>query len=753
MVHSRAEDGFDERWFFAALGNISDAVIATDEQGRILFLNSAAETLTGWNRAESGGRPISDVFQIIDEDDREPLINPVNAVGECRQRISLHAHSLLISRNGKELPINGSATPVIEDDGRLKGVVMAFRDIAEWRRAELLIERLAAIVESSDDIIASTTLDGLLTSWNGGAERILGYSAEEVLGKHVSMLTPEEQVEDTETILSHMRRGEHVDHYQTKWQRKDGAIIDVSLTVSPIRDAEGRIVGTSKVGRDVTRQNDMQLISDRLAAIVESSDDIIASKDLEGVITSWNGGAERVLGYKAEEVIGRHVSMIMPPELVEDMPRILERIKRGERVDHYQTKRRRKDGTIIDVSLTVSPIRDGSGKIVGASKIGRDITQEKRNESERLESEQRKDEFLAMLAHELRNPLSAISGAAQLLGRVESAEDLTWAREVVLRQVGNLGRLIDDLLDVSRISRGKISLRKDVVDLSPIVSSVVESVRPLMEERKHELTVALVNGGLRLKADSLRLEQVLINLLTNAAKYTDAGGKISIEARRRGDEISIVVRDNGTGIEPELLPRVFDLFAQGDRSIARSEGGLGIGLTVVRKLVEMHGGTVSAASEGVGHGSEFTIRLPALAESAEPQLPERPKSPSGTRPGSRVLVVDDSIDNAKTLARILKLLGHDVRTAHDGQEAIEVAQRLRPELVLLDLGLPGMDGYEVARWLRKEDCCKGATIVAVTGYGQPEDQRRTREAGFDDHFVKPINYDDLVDLFAAPKSS
>jgi PAS domain S-box-containing protein len=659
---------------------------------------------------------------------------------------------LLISRSGKELPISGSAAPVIEDDGRLKGVIMAFRDLSERRRAELLNERLAAIVESSDDIIASTTLDKILTSWNHGAERILGYSAEEVVGKHISMLMVEEYVEETEAILDHVRRGERADHYRAKWRRKDGATIDVSLTVSPIRDAQGRIFGASMVGRDVTQQNDMQVISDRLAAIVESSDDVIASKDLEGIITSWNKGAERVLGYKAEEVIGRHVSMLMPPELVEDMPRILERIKRGERVDHYQTKRRRKDGTIIDVSLTVSPIRDASGRIVGASKIGRDITQEKRIELERLDAERRKDEFLAMLAHELRNPLSAISGAAHLFGRGESAEDLAWARDVVLRQVGHLGRLIDDLLDVSRISSGKISLRKEVIDLSPIVGSVVESVRPLFEERKHEFTVALANDGLRLKADPLRLEQVLINLLSNAAKYTDAGGKISLEARRQGDEVVIAVRDNGMGIEPDLLPRVFDLFSQGDRSIARSEGGLGIGLTVVQKLVEMHGGTVSVVSAGPGRGSEFTIRLPALAKSAELQPVDRPRTPRATEPGSRVLVVDDSIDNAMALARLLKLLGHDVRTAHDGQESIETARLMRPDIVLLDLGLPGMDGYEVARRLRKEDCCKNATIVAVTGYGQPEDQRRTREAGFDDHLVKPINYDDLMHVFAMPRS-
>jgi PAS domain S-box-containing protein len=621
---------FDERWFSTALKSIGDAVIATDEESRVLFMNPVAEALTGWSDEEAHGRGLTEVFRIVNEVTRQPVEDPVAKVLGTGRISGLANHTVLIARGGREVPIDDSAAPIFDDEGRVGGVILVFRDVTERRRADLLNERLGAIVESSDDIIAS--------------------------------------------------------------------------------------------------------------------------KDLDGVLTSWNKGAERILGYTAEEVVGRHVSMLMPPELVEDMPKILDRIRRGEKVDHYQTRRRRKDGTIIDVSLTVSPIRDAEGRVVGASKIGRDITQEKRIEAERLEAERRKDEFLAMLAHELRNPLSAISNATHLFGKLEAEDELLWAKEVIVRQVKHLGRLIDDLLDVSRISRGKIALRKEPIDLSPVVAGAIEAVRPLLEERKHELNTSLAIGGLRLQADPFRLEQVLINLLTNAAKYTDAGGKITLTARHEGGRVVIRVQDTGMGITAGLLPRIFDLFTQGDRTTARSEGGLGIGLTLVQKLVEMHGGNITAASEGLGRGSEFTVRLPALRESAAPRGRPQTTLPRIARQSSRVLVVDDNIDNATGLSRLLKLLGHDVQVAHDGKDAIEMARAHRPEVVLLDIGLPGMDGYEVARALRAEECCKDSVIIAVSGYGQPEDIRRTKEAGFDHHMVKPVDYDALMSLFAPQPS-
>jgi PAS domain S-box-containing protein len=626
MTSSAPNLAFDARWFSTALKSIGDAVIATDGRGRVLFMNPIAEALTGWPDREAHGKGLTEVFRILNEATREPVENPVEKVLHTGHIIGLANHSVLIARDNKEFPIGDSAAPILDDQGRVAGVILVFRDVTEKRRAELISERLAAIVESSDDIIASKTLDG--------------------------------------------------------------------------------------------------------------------------VITTWNKGAERILGYAADEVIGRHVSMLMPPELVEDMPKILGRVRRGEKVDHYQTRRRRKDGTIIDVSLTVSPIRNAEGEIVGASKIGRDITAEKLIEAERREAERRKDEFLAMLAHELRNPLASISNATQLFGKLEAEEELLWAKGVILRQVQHLSRMIDDLLDVSRITRGTIGLRAEPLSLSPIIGSAIEAVRPLLEERKHELNVSLAPGPLRLEADPLRIEQILVNLLTNAAKYTDAGGRIWLAVWPEGKDIVIKVADTGIGLPPDLRPRVFDLFTQGDRSAARSEGGLGIGLTLVQKLAELHGGSVTAASEGAGKGSEFTVRLPALDESAAgTEGPTKTTTPIA-RGVSRVLVVDDNVDTVRGLAKLLKLLGHDVCVAHDGPAAIEAARSHRPEVVILDIGLPGMDGYEVAGRLRREECCRDAVIIAVSGYGQEGDRRRSEEAGFDHHLVKPVDYSILTALFA-----
>ncbi len=361
------------------------------------------------------------------------------------------------------------------------------------------------------------------------------------------------------------------------------------------------------------------------------------------------------------------------------------------------------------------------------------------------ENDKRKDEFLAMLAHELRNPLAAISNAVTLSTRASQREQVEWSMGVVGRQLKHLTRLIDDLLDVSRISRGKIELRLDVLDVVPIIGAAVETVRPLVEERKHQLILDVDRRGLWANVDPTRLEQVATNLLMNAAKYSENGGTIWLTAARQKGELVISVKDTGVGIAPARLPEMFELFAQGDRSLARSEGGLGIGLTVVKKLVELHGGGITARSEGPGHGSEFVVRLPA-ARRPDRLGPRVDRPETDRRPSARVLVVDDNVDTARGMTRLLKLIGHEVQAAHSGPEAIEAARAFRPEFVLLDIGLPGMDGYRVASTLRSEEFGKNAVIVAVSGYGQEEDRRRSREAGFDYHLVKPVDHDALLAL-------
>ncbi|MFO0910012.1 MAG: response regulator [Isosphaeraceae bacterium] len=362
-------------------------------------------------------------------------------------------------------------------------------------------------------------------------------------------------------------------------------------------------------------------------------------------------------------------------------------------------------------------------------------------------NDRRKDEFLAMLAHELRNPLAAVNNALRVLRISRDDEGRNWASEVVERQFRQLARLIDDLLDVSRISSGKIRLQRELVAVEPVVMSAVESVRPLMTQKRHEFIVESDGQVHYLVADPVRLEQVLVNLLTNAAKYTEPGGRVCLRVEREGAELSFRIRDTGIGIPSEQVAQMFDLFAQGERSIARSEGGLGIGLTIARKLVEMHQGRIEAASDGLGTGSEFTVRLPAI----DPPPGAAPRSrtqATTTYRSSRILVVDDNVDTARSLSRLLELLGHEIRTAHDGAQALQEFYEFTPEFILMDIGLPGMDGYEVVRQLRSDPRSDDTVIIAISGYGQREDRRRSREAGFDHHLVKPVDHEMLSSLLA-----
>lgn len=392
---------------------------------------------------------------------------------------------------------------------------------------------------------------------------------------------------------------------------------------------------------------------------------------------------------------------------------------------------------------------DASGQPVRFLGVNSDIHERREAEEQLREADRRKDEFLAMLAHELRNPLSAIAHGIEILERPSVDEaDRAWARDVVFRQVNHLARLIDDLLDVSRVSRGKIELKTQWIEATPVLRHALDTVQPLMNERKHRVDASFGPGGLEVEADPTRLEQIFVNLLTNAAKYTDPGGHIALVARRQGDHLEFTVRDNGIGISPDRLPEMFELFAQGDRSLARSEGGLGIGLTLVKALTEMHGGTLAARSDGPGLGSEFTIRLPAAAPGAAHVRDADPLARNRTTRHRRILIVDDNIDAARGLSRLLRITGHEVEAVHTGPEGIEMARSSRPEVILLDIGLPGMDGYEVARRLRREPGFTATTIIAISGYGQDEDRRRSREAGFDHHLVKPIEPPALMALLA-----
>jgi len=417
----------------------------------------------------------------------------------------------------------------------------------------------------------------------------------------------------------------------------------------------------------------------------------------------------------------------------------------GEYALDIEVRLRRGDGAYRWFRLTGEPVPDATGAVDKWVGTCTDIEERRRAEEGLREADRRKDEFLAMLAHELRNPLAPIRNTVKLLrqsGHSDAASE--WGRDVIERQVEQLTRLVDDLLDVSRITRGKIQLQLEPLDLATVVAGAVETSRPVIDLRRHRLQLSLPDEPVRVQGDLVRLTQVVSNLLNNAAKFQEERGEIALGVAREGDQAVIRVRDRGVGIPTEMLGKVFDLFAQVERSVDRSEGGLGIGLSLVKNLVELHGGTISAASRGRGHGSEFVVRLPcstadqAAAERESPSAPE-----AGLVRPLRVLIVDDNRDAAESLAMVLGMRGYDASVCHDGFAALEAAQRTQPQIVLLDLGLPGLDGFEVCRQLRRQGLDK-AHIVAITGYGQDDDRRRTREAGFDDHFVKPVDPDRLM---------
>jgi PAS domain S-box-containing protein len=1015
LARQHAEDALRKQseWLRITLASIGDAVISTDAEGRVTFLNGVAEALTGWTQAEAMGRPLPDIFCIVNERTRQAVENPALRALREQTVVGLSNHTILIARDGTERPIDDSAAPIRDGDGATVGAVLVFRDVTERKRAEEVQARLAAIVESSDDAIVSKTLDGIIRSWNAGAERLFGYTPAEAVGRPITLIIPPERQDEERAILDRLYRGERIEHFETVRVAKDGRRMDISLTVSPLRDGEGHVIGASKVARDVTArkraederrrlQEEVEAERSRLAEVFRRSpsfmaifrgpehvlelandryDQLVGHRDIlgkpiraalpeiegqvffelldrvyrsgetfattdmrvmvqrepgrpleerhlefvyqplrdpdgsvsgilaqgidltdrkraeaavrqrderlqlflgnatdyaiiitdpEGRVLEWKGGAEQITGWREDEMLGAMADVLFTPEdraagapqdemrkaveagraedkrwhsrkdgsrffadgvmsslrgaegelrgfgkvlrdvterkraeealardalllanvrdsvVVTDLEGVVTYWNEGATrlfgwsaeemigrpyADRYPEPVRsaiaqeirsraggadwsgeyedyRKDGSRVWIDARVSRVSDLEGRPVGILGLAHDITDRKRAEEALKEADRRKDEFLAILAHELRNPLAPLRNGLQVM-RLASADAIgvAQARDMMERQLGHMVRLIDDLLDISRISRNKMDLRRHRVTLADVVSNSVESAGPLIEATGHRLTVSLPPEPVFIDVDLTRLAQVLSNLLTNSAKYTERGGHIWLTAERRGDEVVISVRDTGIGIPADELPRIFGMFSQVDRSIERASGGLGIGLALVKALVEMHGGTVTAESEGIGKGSNFTVRLPLMAAVYETG-PESPATQIGQDVGiaRRFLVVDDNEDSARSMARVLKLLGNQVRTAHDGFEAVEAADEFRPEIILMDLGMPGLNGYEATRRIRDLPWGRSVTIVALSGWGQDGDRLLSSEAGCDGHLVKPVYLPDLQKL-------
>jgi len=780
---------------------------------------------------------------------------------------------------------------------QIRDQIEALRRAEAISREHLLSARsLAAIVESSDDAIISKSLDGIIQSWNAAAERIFGYSAEQAVGRHISLVIPAERAEEEERIIAELRAARRVEHFETVRTRSNGQAVQVSLTISPIKDETGRVIGASKIARDITGKRQAEERERRLLiesasanakfqAFFEQSAVFAGIMDVDGTIIEPNRLSWEGCGFTKEQITGKP---FWEGPWWAPSSTLVEQIKAGSalaasgQIFRAEMPYYVADGSERIADVTILPIKDEAGKVLFLAPTGADITDRKRAEEDRrsfvtlienstdfigmcdpngtpffintaglkmvglqnidearqyavrdfffpedqgmIQNEffpsvlekghgeievrlrhfktgdalwmaykvltltrddgqtigfatvsqeitarrqleehlrkmatdlsdvnHRKDEFLATLAHELRNPLAPIRNSLHLLRLSgELSPSLDPVREIMERQVNQMVRLIDDLLDVSRISHGKIELQREPIELATIISTAVETVQPLIDAAGHQLALSLPAEPIILDADPVRLAQIIGNLLNNAAKYTKPGGQIWLSALNEGNQAVISIRDTGVGIPAVMLPLVFEMFAQVDRTLTQAQGGLGIGLTLAKTFIEMHGGRIDAHSDGLDQGSEFVVYLPMLQD-----LQLHSASMSSTQIAStsvsrrQILIVDDTRAAGYVLGKLLETMGQQVRTATDAHAALESVRRDRPDLVISDIGMPNIDGYELARRLRNEPGLKGLILVALTGYGQDRDKQRAREAGFDYHLVKPVSLEALQDLLTS----
>lgn len=665
-------------------------------------------------------------------------------------------------------------------------VLLAIEDVTGREEAEAGRARIAAhaasqarvyetVLSNTPDLVYVFDLDHRFTYANKALLQMWGRTWDEAIGKNCLELGyPDWHAamhdRELELVVATRRpvRGE-VPFTGTNGERiYDYIFVPV---IGPAGDVEA-IAGTT---RDVTDRKRGEEISQTLAAIVASSDDAIVSKALDGKVTSWNRGAERIFGYTADEIIGRHISILMPPEYVEDMERILGRIRRGERVDHFETRRRTKDGRILDISVSVSPIRDARGTIVGASKVARDITERKRAEAERerllaaaeaaradAEAANRmKDEFLATLSHELRTPLNAIVGWSRILrsGNVDAA-DLDEGLAAIERNGQAQAQLIEDLLDISRITSGQLKLNVQKVDVAEVIEAALAAVAPAAQAKGVRIHKVLDSLAGPVSGDPARLQQVVWNLLSNAVKFTPKGGRVQVLLERVNSHIEISVVDTGMGIRPEFLPHVFERFRQADSSTTRRYGGLGLGLAIVKQLAEMHGGAIRAKSPGEGQGATFTVSLPIAVvhpDRAEPgKARPRDRGPGetdagqdGVLAGLKVLVVDDEPDARQVIRRVLAGCRAEVAVASSADEAMALLESDRPDVLISDIGLPEEDGYDLIHRIRAVYSGRDLPAAALTAFARTEDRKRALLAGFQTHIAKPV---DPAELTAAVAS-
>jgi len=665
-----------------------------------------------------------------------------------------------IRRDGTEFPIEVTLSPLETNQGVL--IFCVVRDATIRKQVEDQLQRsdeqLRFIMDSMPPRIVTTKPNGDVDYCNSQFLSFTGLTFEQIRNWGWQKIVHPDDVEE------HVRRWRHAIEtrqpfeIESRFRNAAGEYRWHFSRAVPMRHQDGRIemwIGSHTDVHDIKEARAAMLLSEtRYRRLFEAAKDGILILDFTtGKIVDANPFMCELLGYSHEDFVGRElweIGLFGDKSANEAAVSTLQ--KDGYlRYEHLPLES--SDGRRVEVEIVANAYAEGDHQVIQCNV--RDITErslmEKRlhvQATELSELHQRKDEFLAMLSHELRSPLAPIANAVQLLSLQEGSETRVQqqARHIIERQLGKLQHLVDDLLEVSRITSGRVKLRQEWVTVNSIAEGAVETVRPLLEQRRHELTVSLTETPLWLLGDPVRLEQVIVNLLTNAAKYTEEGGHVWLMVNREKDHCAIRVRDNGDGIAESLLSHVFDLFTQAERSFDRSQGGLGIGLALARRLTELHGGTIEVCSQP-GTGSEFIVRLPLPAnDSAESLTPARKKTPA-TR-ALRILVVDDTVDTANSFSMLLNAHGHETRMAHDGLAAVQIAAEFHPEIALLDIGLPGLDGYEVARRIRRQAGGSDIVLIALTGYGQDSDKQTSSAAGFDHHMVKPAEFGQLLSILA-----
>jgi PAS domain S-box-containing protein len=760
---SKDRSDFAQIRLASIVASAEDAIVSTDLNGTITSWNRASERIFGHSEAQAVGQSIHLIAPPELYSEGADILRQIRAGTTVD-----HYETVRLRKDGSRVEVSLTVSPMISPEGEIVGTSNIARDITERRRLERVAQHFAAIVASSEDAIISKDLEGVVVSWNPAAERLFGYAADEMIGQSIRRLIPADRQREEDTILDTVKHGESVVQFETIRQRKDGTLVPIALSVSPIRSATGDIIGASKIARDLSRVRRAQRDALHLAAIVDSSDDAIISKDLSGIVTSWNAAAVRMFGYSASEMVGRSIRTIIPADRQQEEDTVLSRLRRGERVEHFETIRRRKDGTVVAVSLTVSPILAPDGSILGASKIARDISDRVRAEEERQrlltvaqEASRLKDEFLATLSHELRTPLNAIVGYIRMMrSDLLTGEKRARAMETVARNVTSLSQIVEDVLDVSRIISGKIRLDVQQVDLNPIVQNAVESVRPAAGAKGVQLVTIIDPRTPVVSGDPERLQQILWNVLSNAVKFTGRSGKVQVRLEQVHSHVEITVSDTGVGIAREFLPHVFDRFRQADSGMDRGTPGLGLGLAITRHLVELQGGRIFADSEGAGKGATFRIELPCRTVDTVNTLDarEHPRTPHDNDHiavpllhGTRILAVDDDRDALALVREILEATGATVSTAESGADALAALQRNIPDVLLADLGMPQMTGFDLIEQVRRSDDPRIRAIpaAALTAYARSEDRTRALRSGFHLHLAKPVDPGELMAAMAA----